>query len=498
MKYWFFNGSDVVGPFTPRELAAEKSFNENSLVCPEQFSAEEDHWRPALSFEEFQSLLSPSQPLQSLTLEQEMNTLLKEKSPLAFEKTNTDNSGLQLPKKPAKPGPIEEYFNHIEKEDLGDILGIPAPAENSDMDLAQAIQHQLAKTSSTRRTKQELTPADNQTAQQLATPEELPEAAETHHVATATEVFATRAPVSTALAEPEIAPTTSAELTPLPETEFEGMPTADTAPVLSPVSLANPAAQTAAPVPTEEPATPQAAFREPEPEEIVPAPNAKTEELQQEINQAPQQEPEAEQPQVPPRSEKVETSSINARLKQTQEMKDFLQKQTARPQTAARWERTSLIGLIAVLVILGTIFTLRQLQARPVTSEDTQAQTPATSTAQELLAEVPPATSAPSAPAPAAPLDARQQALNIVQNHTLPGGRGTLVNYLNTIYQTQLSQGYLGTWDAQPLHKSTYVVKYQLTKTRKEPIIYVFQADVAQGKLTGALNNISLDLVGKI
>lgn len=31
-----------------------------------------------------------------------------------------------------------------------------------------------------------------------------------------------------------------------------------------------------------------------------------------------------------------------------------------------------------------------------------------------------------------------------------------------------------------------------------EPIVYVFQADAASGKLTGALNNIALDLVGKI
>ena len=66
------------------------------------------------------------------------------------------------------------------------------------------------------------------------------------------------------------------------------------------------------------------------------------------------------------------------------------------------------------------------------------------------------------------------------------------------LYQTQLAQGYTATWGAEPLYKDTYIVKYRLTKTRKEPIIYVFQANVAANKLTGALNNISLDLVGKI
>ena len=31
-----------------------------------------------------------------------------------------------------------------------------------------------------------------------------------------------------------------------------------------------------------------------------------------------------------------------------------------------------------------------------------------------------------------------------------------------------------------------------------EPIVYVFQADVSKGTLTGALNNVALDLLGKI
>ena len=85
-----------------------------------------------------------------------------------------------------------------------------------------------------------------------------------------------------------------------------------------------------------------------------------------------------------------------------------------------------------------------------------------------------------------------------MQNYPLSGNRGKLAAYLTHIYQSQLAQGYTGTWEAEALHKNTYLVKYRLTKTRKEPIIYVFQADVVANKLTGALNNISLDLVGKI
>ena len=121
---------------------------------------------------------------------------------------------------------------------------------------------------------------------------------------------------------------------------------------------------------------------------------------------------------------------------------------------------------------------------------------------QELLNEPPsplPATvSAAAADVENTEQDPKQKALSIAQNHLLPGNRGTIVNYLNHIYQDQLTQGYTAAWGVEPLYKNTYIVKYRLTKTRKEPIIYVFQVDVDANKLTGALNNISLDLVGKI
>ena len=70
--------------------------------------------------------------------------------------------------------------------------------------------------------------------------------------------------------------------------------------------------------------------------------------------------------------------------------------------------------------------------------------------------------------------------------------------YLDHLYRDKLSQGYTGAWSAEPLHKNAYIVKYRLTKTRMEPIVYVFQADVSKGTLTGALNNVALDLLGKI
>ncbi|MBR3898794.1 MAG: hypothetical protein IKJ44_00800, partial [Elusimicrobiaceae bacterium] len=86
----------------------------------------------------------------------------------------------------------------------------------------------------------------------------------------------------------------------------------------------------------------------------------------------------------------------------------------------------------------------------------------------------------------------------IVQNHSLGAERGSVAQYLQKRYQKELQSGYVGVWSAEPLHRDVYVVKYRLAKTRKEPIVYIFQADTAKNKLTGALNNITLDLVGKI
>ncbi len=482
MRYWFFNGNDVVGPFTPKELAAESSFNAASLVCPETLSEKEDQWQPASSFAQLQPWITSEETDEaaSLTLEEEMNTLLQEKSPLSFEKTTTDGPSLQLPKKPAAPGPIEDYFNHIQKEELGDILGIPAPAENSDMDLAHALEKQLAKTTSTRREEPVLNAADEQTVQQLQT------AVATHHTATITEVFG--APAATVSQEPAHSPENS--LPALPADDFMGMPTADTAPVVSTVPAL------AAPAEPEEPA-PAMSAPAADWEEVTPAVQAPA--LAASVSTpAASDEPAEPADTVLPdpaqlRAEKVEVNSIKTHLKQTQEMKDVIQHTVAaRP---GLWERKATVGLLAVLVIIGSIFIIRQFPSRAAQAAPTAPAAPTTA-ARELLEPLPLAVPVPAAVA--APADRRQQALEIVQNYPLSGSRGTISRYLNRLYQTQLAQGYSGTWEAEPLHKNAYLVKYRLTKTRKEPIIYIFQADVDTGKLTGALNNISLDLVGKI
>ncbi len=483
MKYWFFDGSDVTGPFSLKELSRNKSFSETSLICPENFSDDGDHWQVAATFDELKPLFVQDAPPdeQTTTFEQEMNTLLKETSPLAFDETPSEGPGLQIPKKPAKPGPIEDYFNRVKEEDLGDILGIPNPNENSDMDLAHALEKQLAKTSSTRRREREQE-QENETDQQTA--EELTKANQTHHVATATEVFATQAPLA--------APAVNTDETTTPTMPLVESPTM---PTLAPEPAPTPAVQ-------EQTAEQNAPA---EPEELVTAPA--------QAQPQPEEKPQASQsPALVPdpaqlRREKVEVNSVRTHLKQTQEMKDFLHEtQNHRLKQQARNQNRIIVMLLTALVIIGGLILVFQLRRQTPVANHPAEQAPA-STAQELLAEptapVKAAASTPNVRAPQAAINAQhsgkeQKALEIVQNYPLSGQRGTLAEYLNRIYKSQLSQGYTGTWAAEALYKNTYIVKYRLTKTRKEPIIYVFQADVAQGKLTGALNNISLDLIGKL
>ena len=53
MKYWMFNGSDVIGPLTPKELAARPDFVAVSLICPEYASQKAAGWQRASAFTEF-------------------------------------------------------------------------------------------------------------------------------------------------------------------------------------------------------------------------------------------------------------------------------------------------------------------------------------------------------------------------------------------------------------------------------------------------------------
>ena len=120
--------------------------------------------------------------------------------------------------------------------------------------------------------------------------------------------------------------------------------------------------------------------------------------------------------------------------------------------------------------------------------------------ATNMIATSTAAAAAPAATAPVVAVAKTPQdiAKETVQQYQLSAGRGSISQYFAQHYSDKLASGYMEQWSAERLHNDVYVVKYRLAKTRQEPIVYIFQVDTAKKKLTGALNNITLDLVGKL
>ena len=608
MKYWLFDGSDVVGPFTPQELAARPGFAPTSLVCPENTSDKDDSWKMVSSFEELAAAPEPDEEeLDTDTFDKEMDTLLKERSPLAEaqEPVTEPPAALQIPQKPVKSGPIENYFNNMQGGDLGNILGIPDPNENSDMNLARALAKQFNKTTPpadkvlekdpfdefteeepqpeqpavSAKTQNEGTPVPAVPASETPVPqtEKVPEPASipmsaepeeemelTVHGAKTQEIEEpsaagqdsaehapekeeTQAPPN----EPEAAPTftlpvvgqAESELPPLPQGPAQEVPLTEEEPTLNePVSATaeedlssapaqdepqdqlnkEPVPQTAAQAPIADAAesAPQETKTEPDPETtiVLSSPDIPAEEGSEaeelthpsaepvedilvgalKVKATPEiQEPIKSVPIMP------EVNQVRPRLKPTPEIQQFLT-DTQNERIAANRNNKKAMAALAVLVALLAMGILLMFNHTP-NAAPKKASTPASvsgelvpepktipATDQELLPPAPPPAVKPQT------LSAADKALSVVQNYTLSGGRGTVAAYLDRLYRDKLSQGYTGNWSAEPLHKNAYIVKYRLTKTRMEPIVYVFQADVSKGTLTGALNNIALDLLGKI
>lgn len=217
-----------------------------------------------------------------------------------------------------------------------------------------------------------------------------------------------------------------------------------------------------------------------------------------------------------------QVNRVKPKLKKTPEIEQFLTEKIlpvdeppARRNKGVLWA-----GVLLVLLLLagGVLLLLKPAATKPEPAPAAQPLTQSGGAVEELMPdaavqpEVPTAQEAlslPGAPsakaksaapaAPAAPeLNPVDTARQIVQNYNLPNFNGKVSDYFDRIYKDKLAQGYSATWSAERLHNNVYIVKYRLSKTRSEPVVYIFQVDVARNKLTGALNNITLDLVGKI
>lgn len=646
MKYWFFDGNDVVGPFTPQELAARADFSVNTgLVCPEKFSEDEDSWKLALSFTDFgpdalssgSAVSAPvkpappeageSSPEETALFDEEMDTFLKNPSILAGTAAPAPESpSLEIPKKPAKPaGPIEDYFNNINGEDLGDILGIPDPNENSDMNLPRVMEGHFDSTTpptdklidsaeaSSDEDETDLPPIKTQRSPAVSVPpvvrqplpviqpvkrleplvsvpmsladedallvlpgEKLSGTEPARPVCAAETKSASAAGLPARENKPAAGAEKPEEKTTLPPADKEPqktlctekpapakeeplkkepLPSAAAAPVKEqekshpaqpenavpqekPSSSADEALQKENSPVRPEPAqqapssvqeeTPEkekapaasAPAKAPRKEESVPAAKPQPQdaknktvrdilrgELALPANQGKLQEPLKTVPMSP------RLNQVKPKLKQTPEIEQFLNTQRQQIQLANERKANVMLWVLAVLLLAGVIVASLHYFGQPV-EEDSAL--PASVQESEFLPDgenpsprvdslagepIEFSAGEPATPAAAAlplPVSAADKALAAVQNHQLPAGKGTIASYFDRFYKNQLSQGYSGEWSAEALHKNTYIVKYRLSKTRVEPVVYVFQADAARGKLTGALNNIALDLVGRI
>lgn len=214
-----------------------------------------------------------------------------------------------------------------------------------------------------------------------------------------------------------------------------------------------------------------------------------------------------------------QVNRVKPKLKKTPEIEQFLTEKIlpADEPPARRNKGVLWAGVLLVLLLLagGFLLLLKPAATKPEPAPAAQPLTQSGGAVEELMPdaavqpEVPTAQEAlslPGAPsakaksaAPAAPeLNPVDTARQIVQNYNLPNFNGKVSDYFDRIYKDKLAQGYSATWSAERLHNNVYIVKYRLSKTRSEPVVYIFQVDVARNKLTGALNNITLDLVGKI
>lgn len=453
-QYYLFEGGDIVGPFSVRELLSRAGFGAHSLVCPSEHSEEGDYWREASYYSEFGFPNQPKEPLPTPTSssvekkeisrpitqrseapsqqEQPMSVPLSQMPAQPIETittaTSADKAELTLPVLPqatsseqasaisaaaetpdslpvdtkiiTKENPIERYFNTMREGDLGNILGIPDET-NSDLNLIRAVEQQFERTdpSTAPPAHLEKDPFDDFTSAKKQT-ETFPPAVD------------------------EVDRQTQAALT-------QGLQALQQD---NSLSLKNAEKIPAVSIPTLEPTAPP----------ISPA--------------------------------------------------------TDKQSGFGKFVRGALVCLVGLTVLgVGGYFwadkghILSKLRAKIHTTLETPAQ-------PQVPVPVPAPVPVPNAPRQAEMPEAtlEQQAQDIVKHYVLDQNRGSIEEYLTKRHAAELASGYTAMWVAEPLHRNAYVVRYRLVKARQEPIVYVFQADTSKKKLTGALNNITLDLIGKI
>ena len=557
MKYWLFDGNDVVGPFTLGEIAARPDFSATSLICAEDASEDAAGWQMASFFEAFrfnpvtgrvdgvfptekqagavmpaavreskmqtsaddlppmqvrqatpepqpavQPVAQPpatQQPPADLITESNTNWVPPEKvektippakktvsqtqpkqtaQPVPSQGTEVRPEQPPVAKTPAKQPAVQtdvpqtvapkprkkEDFSFVRLSRSKRLQAPPSPValarEDVDLILPQTSQEQPVQEQP-----QEPLPQENQSTQvppgnQPETKtEELPEP-ETEIVSTCT------LPIVNEIL-------TQSDLPKLPEGNFPSVPL---------------------------PAEPQFELKEALPDgDNTPAAQA----IEPAPQPSPELTPEPEATYTAPQRPSTETvNELEQELVPQNQVEDLMSEQEFLEKPTRKKAHIVLcLLLLAALASAGWFFGVPYLRA--FMASHTQVQPEVEQPVAPAPEQPPVEEPAPPAPQPALqpapkPVTAADKALSAVQNYQLSGNKGTVASYFDRIYASHLQQGYTANWSVEPLHKNIYIVKYRLTKTRTEPIVYVFQADGAREKLTGALNNVALDLIGRI
>lgn len=90
---------------------------------------------------------------------------------------------------------------------------------------------------------------------------------------------------------------------------------------------------------------------------------------------------------------------------------------------------------------------------------------------------------------PAVPLET--QVIEVVKNTQLTSKKKTVGEYLDKVYGAE----YQHSWSAKPFTDKVYIVEFFASQVRREPFVYLFRVDLDKKKITGALNNMTLDLL---
>lgn len=447
MKYWFFNGEDIIGPLAVQEMALQPGFVSTSLICPEHASEDAESWKPAFCFAEFHfdevtgklALVSAPEPAPVRPVRVRKRSQ-KPAKPVAAEMIRLS--------KPKEKKPISAPIVLAKGQPVDLIL--PTPAGEVSNPAADEKKPQTVVESPVEQT--------------------VPEKIEEMYFSSCV------LPVVPEKMNDEKLPF-------LPEGEVPFIPPAEPEFSFEDDMLYSISQN---PLPKDE--TQSAAT----------SPQEKAEDMT--VTPAPASE---NAPATPEESVESTVSQVKARLVPTPEIEEFLtdQRLAILPERKrpAKW----VLAFLIVLLVPGVIGLL--MQAGCFSSKKIVETAPAVLPVLEEEDVADELTQIPM-DVPAAELDpveeeaepGAEKALTAVQNYTLPAEKGTIASYFAKLYKERLEQGYTASWSAEPLHNSTYIVKYRIAKTRAEPVVYVFQADVAKNQLTGALNNAALDLVGKI